>query len=60
MALPLILAGGMILAPRSFFRLERGLERCLPDFHQSRMLEVERFVNDTSRCIRQAEPNGCS
>jgi len=46
MGLPLILAGGMILAPRSFFRLERGLERCLPDFHQSRKLEVERFVND--------------
>lgn len=43
---PLILAGGMILAPRLFDRFERWTERKAPVMHREGRQIVDRFLDD--------------
>jgi hypothetical protein len=49
MGTPLIVAGGLVLAPRTFNKVERYFERRFPRFHKTGLSIVERFVNDLEK-----------
>lgn len=46
---PFILAGGMVLAPRVFGKVNGFVERRCPEFHRAGMHAVERFVTDLEK-----------
>jgi hypothetical protein len=46
---PLILAGGLVLAPRLFHRTERWFERRFPNAHRAGRRHVDRFLDDFER-----------
>jgi hypothetical protein len=49
MGTPLIVAGGLVLAPRTFHKVEMYFERRFPRFHKTGLSIVERFVNDLEK-----------
>lgn len=49
MGTPLILAGGLVLAPKMFGKVERFLERRFPDLHRTSLESVERFISDLEK-----------
>jgi hypothetical protein len=49
MGTPLIVAGGLVLAPRTFHKVEKYFERRFPKFHKTGLAIVERFVNDLEK-----------
>jgi hypothetical protein len=46
---PLLLAGGLVLAPRLFHRTERWFERRFPNAHREGRRHVDRFLDDFER-----------
>jgi hypothetical protein len=46
---PLVLAGGLVLAPRTFNRLERWVQRRFPNIHQHGRRHLDRFIDDFQR-----------
>ncbi|HEV3005989.1 MAG TPA: hypothetical protein VGX78_16090 [Pirellulales bacterium] len=46
---PLVLAGGLVLAPRAFDRLERWVQRRFPLIHQHGRRHLDRFIDDFQR-----------
>jgi hypothetical protein len=49
MGMPLIIAGGMVLAPKAFRRVEESFERNFPSAHKAGVVLVERFVSDMEK-----------
>lgn len=49
MGTPLIVAGGLVLAPRTFHKVEKYFERRFPRFHKTGLAIVERFVDDLEK-----------
>ncbi len=49
MGTPLIIAGGLVLAPRAFGKVEKFFERRFPKFHRAGLDVVERFVDDLDK-----------
>ena len=46
---PLLVAGGLVLMPKLFGRMERWLERRFPGLHGHGMRYVDRFIDDFER-----------
>ncbi len=46
---PAILAGGLVLWPRTFGKLERWIERRYPVMHREGMRQVARYLDDLER-----------
>jgi hypothetical protein len=46
---PALLAGGLVLWPRSFGRLESWFERRFPKLHQQSMQQIGRYLDDLER-----------
>jgi len=46
MGTPLVLAGGLVLMPAMFGRVERWVERKFPQLHRVGMKHVDRFIDD--------------
>ena len=46
MGTPLVLAGGLVLMPAMFGRVERWVERKFPKLHSVGMKHVDRFIDD--------------
>jgi hypothetical protein len=46
---PFLIAGGVILWPDAFSKVETCLQRRFPRFHRQGMLQMRRFVNDLER-----------
>src|SRR5262249_30932112 len=46
MGTPLVLAGGLVLMPAMFGRVERWVERRFPKLHNVGMKHVDRFIDD--------------
>lgn len=46
---PFVLAGGLVLAPKVFGKLDRFVQRRMPTFHRVSMEAVERFVDDMEK-----------
>jgi len=46
---PLLVAGGLVLMPKLFGRMERWLERRFPGLHGHGMRYVHRFIDDFER-----------
>jgi hypothetical protein len=46
---PLLLAGGLVLMPKLFGRMERWMERRFPGLHCQGMRYVDRFIDDFER-----------
>jgi len=49
MGTPLVLAGGLVLAPRAFDRVERWVQKRFPTIHQHGRHHLDRFVDDFER-----------
>lgn len=43
---PLVLAGGLVLAPRAFDGLERWVQRRFPSVHKHGRRHLDRFIDD--------------
>ncbi|MFN0053386.1 MAG: hypothetical protein ACKV0T_14475 [Planctomycetales bacterium] len=43
---PLILAGGLVLVPGTFGKMERWVQKRFPRMHRSGMKYVDRFIDD--------------
>jgi hypothetical protein len=43
---PLVLAGGLVLAPRWFHRTEKWAQRRFPNLHREGRRRVDRFLDD--------------
>ncbi len=43
---PLVLAGGLVLAPRAFDGLERWVQRRFPSVHRHGRRHIDRFIDD--------------
>ncbi|HUY36755.1 MAG TPA: hypothetical protein VMV69_28735 [Pirellulales bacterium] len=52
---PLVLAGGLVLAPRAFDGLERWVQRRFPAVHQQGRRHLDRFINDFERRFGSVE-----
>jgi hypothetical protein len=46
---PAIIAGGMVLWPEAFGKLESWLERSHPKVHRKGMQQINRFLNDLQK-----------
>jgi hypothetical protein len=46
---PAIIAGGLVLWPEAFGKLESWLERSHPKVHQKGMQQINRFLNDLQK-----------
>ena len=46
---PAIIAGGLVLWPKAFGRLESWLERAHPKVHREGMQQINRFLNDLQK-----------
>jgi len=46
---PAIVAGGLVLWPRTFGRLEQWFERRYPSVHREGMKQVDRYLDDLER-----------
>lgn len=46
---PAIIAGGLVLWPKAFGRLESWLERSHPKVHREGMQQINRFLNDLQK-----------
>jgi len=46
---PAIIAGGLVLWPKAFGRLESWLERAHPRVHREGMQQISRFLNDLEK-----------
>ncbi len=46
---PAIIAGGLVLWPKAFGRLESWLERAHPRVHREGMQQINRFLNDLQK-----------
>jgi hypothetical protein len=46
---PAIIAGGLVLWPKAFGKLESWLERSHPKVHRKGMQQINRFVNDLQK-----------
>jgi hypothetical protein len=46
---PFLLAGGVILWPAAFKRMETCLQRRFPRFHREGVIQMRRFINDLER-----------
>ena len=46
---PFLLAGGLVLAPRVFGKVDRCVHRRFPTFHRVSMEAVERFADDLEK-----------
>lgn len=46
---PAIIAGGLVLWPKAFGRLESWLERAHPKVHREGMQQINRFLSDLQR-----------
>ncbi len=46
---PFLIAGGVILWPAAFRRVETWLERRFPGFHRSGMKQMKRFIGDLEK-----------
>ena len=46
---PFILAGGLVLAPKVFGKVDRCVQKRFPGFHRVSMEAVERFVDDLEK-----------
>ena len=46
---PLLVAGGLVLAPRTFGRLDASLKRRFPEIRRSGMRAVGRFLEDLEK-----------
>lgn len=55
MGTPLILAGGLVLIPRVFGRVETWVQRKFPKSHRVGMKYVDRFIDD----FEKRYPNRC-
>ena len=49
MGTPLVLAGGLVLAPRAFDRMERWVQKRFPTIHQHGRHHLNRFIDDFER-----------
>lgn len=49
MGTPLLVAGGLVLAPRTFNKVEKYFERRFPQFHRAGLAIVERFIDDLEK-----------
>jgi hypothetical protein len=61
---PLVLAGGLVLMPRTFGRWEKWFSKRFPKMHEHGMRHVDRFIDDFERRYPkqtpQNESNSCS
>jgi hypothetical protein len=46
---PAIIAGGLVLWPKAFGKLESWLERAHPKVHREGMQQISRFLNDLQK-----------
>jgi len=46
---PFLILGGVVLYPKIFRKLDRGLQKRFPKFHREGMKQVHRFVIDLER-----------
>ena len=46
---PAIIAGGLVLWPKAFGKLESWLERAHPKVHREGMQQINRFLNDLKK-----------
>jgi len=46
---PAIIAGGLVLWPKAFGKLESWLERRYPGVHRQSMKQISRFLNDLEK-----------
>lgn len=51
---PAILAGGLVLWPRTFGKIERWIERRYPVVHREGMRQVTRYLDDLERRFPEA------
>ena len=49
MGTPLVVAGGLVLAPRTFTKVETYVRRRFPQLHRSGLAMVERYVSDLEK-----------
>lgn len=49
MGAPLVVAGGLVLAPRTFTKVEKYFQRRFPQFHEAGLAIVERYVEDLEK-----------
>jgi uncharacterized membrane protein YbaN (DUF454 family) len=57
MGTPALLAGGLVLWPRTFGRLETWFERRYPKLHQESMKQIDRYLSDLGKRY-PIEPDG--
>jgi hypothetical protein len=55
--IPAIVAGGLVLWPKGFGKLESWLERAHPKVHREGMQQINRFLSDLQKRYPDA-PNG--
>ncbi|HEV3344256.1 MAG TPA: hypothetical protein VG125_28025 [Pirellulales bacterium] len=49
MGAPLVVASGLVLAPRTFTKVEKCVRKRFPHLHQAGLAIVERYVNDLEK-----------
>jgi hypothetical protein len=49
MGAPLVVASGLVLAPRTFTKVEKCVRRRFPQMHKAGLAIVERYVNDLEK-----------
>lgn len=55
---PFLIAGGVILWPSAFRRVETCLQKRFPRFHREGVLQMRRFINDMERHIPGRKDEG--
>ena len=50
---PFLVFGGVILFPRAFRKVDRGMQERFPNAYREGMRQVKRFVGDLERAIRR-------
>lgn len=59
---PAIVAGGLVLWPRSFGKIERWLQRRYPGVHKQGMRQIGRYLDDLEQRFPNSTrrtPEGC-
>jgi hypothetical protein len=55
---PAIIAGGLVLWPQGFGRVEAWVQRTFPDVHRTGMTQVRRYLRDLDRRYPWSRPRG--
>jgi hypothetical protein len=55
LGLPFLLAGGLILAPSYFYRLERWVTTRFPRIHRAARRQLDRFIDDFEKRYPQSQ-----